>query len=1113
MADVIKQFQESVFNKMPADQGPADKKFVAQSPMGIPITKAQEIIKGNQPWATDLPLAPFQALGNVLMPGQPFGKENRWLMNEEQKKLWEAKQAESIAYQERKAKVSDQLATIFDKAEKRFEETGDEKYKTMALQAKNDILAQSGLTDADFAPVTGDTYSLYDEFGLFREDPNPYPMVEAAGYMTAGTYGSIKGFKNPNLKPNFGLVKKFMQGAGKGFVKGKGGWLGRVANSVLYGAAGVAGADFGYEVVLDTMNRAGKAKEFMRLNPEQRVGLLDTLALAATGGGQEALTFGPEGINRPDLPKRLENALDAAVFDAAISSAFFGVRPLYMGLKGFGGMVGGLKTKPPAADVMKSGVFKDLGAPTPDDIIAADLRLAQFDPTSATYVGKEGKAFGMPFGGSKSIPAVEKVQMNIPFIGGGLTRIMKSKAFDWLGPASNRKGSEWLPELETMAGTTIPRFSVSGRPYIGSFVNAFQRVPAYGGPVKAGIQVAGEAQKIRAMEMLGRFAPYVSTAEMGVDYIKLASKQADDFAKRARLMDDELYKAAKSAGAIIDDKAIVQTAKDILFRSHKMGGVQGEFNNFLRTKILKPSEDWQPGQQLLTPGKRPIGEMYELKRKMDNSYARWSKSPDSATIADDLQMLYKSFETDMGSLGKTPFANLTKKWVEYEKFLSNGMLLWGTNAGKQLGNVKRFGYNIAIGKSPARIAESFWDTLAKKTDSGVFVREDIQALRNIVGDKAYNKGLGHYITKIFEDSMSTVEGIQYINPDLLAKGFGIGTKSSPLKQLFREALPGPTTTEFKIFNRDKNRWENFYDDLFGPPPGSVPSAGVKAVQSKLPTYKDFEDLALVLDRVFKYGMPAQSTFLARSTVLQGPQGALKSSTPLGAAAGAYASHAAGGPLLAMASFFGLRYLGKVVTNPVRMRNWKNAMDDTLPEVLRLRNFERLIQAMPDEYEEWQISLRDMEYANQRQNLINQNKRSAMNVVDEITDNVIPQALSNVGRAVDATPGWAKDTGAIGDAMGWNQPPADMAQEAPVATAGSEVGSSITGSNVMNPGAAANLYTGNTDAALASQYGGYNQGGVVSDLNPVMGNDGKFTTPQKGIQDNPFLKQAKDSGVI
>ena len=79
------------------------------------------------------------------------------------------------------------------------------------------------------------------------------------------------------------------------------------------------------------------------------------------------------------------------------------------------------------------------------------------------------------------------------------------------------------------------------------------------------------------------------------------------------------------------------------------------------------------------------------------------------------------------------------------------------------------------------------------------------------------------------------------------------------------------------------------------------------------------------------------------------------------------------------------------------------------------------------------------------------------------------------------------------------------------SSGSEVGSSITGSNVMNPGAAAELYTGNTDAALANQYGGMNEGGIVS--NPVMGNDGKFTVPQKGIQDNPFLKQAKDKGVI
>ena len=42
---------------------------------------------------------------------------------------------------------------------------------------------------------------------------------------------------------------------------------------------------------------------------------------------------------------------------------------------------------------------------------------------------------------------------------------------------------------------------------------------------------------------------------------------------------------------------------------------------------------------------------------------------------------------------------------------------------------------------------------------------------------------------------------------------------------------------------------------------------------------------------------------------------------------------------------------------------------------------------------------------------------------------------------------------------------------PTSTAGSPVvGSSIAGSSAMNPMAAANLYTGNTDAALAAQFG-------------------------------------------
>ena len=66
---------------------------------------------------------------------------------------------------------------------------------------------------------------------------------------------------------------------------------------------------------------------------------------------------------------------------------------------------------------------------------------------------------------------------------------------------------------------------------------------------------------------------------------------------------------------------------------------------------------------------------------------------------------------------------------------------------------------------------------------------------------------------------------------------------------------------------------------------------------------------------------------------------------------------------------------------------------------------------------------------------------------------------------------------------------------------------------MNPAAAASLYAGSTDQALANQYGGgatayAAEGGIV---NAVMDNKGKFTPIQKGINDNPF-QNANNKGI-
>ena len=80
---------------------------------------------------------------------------------------------------------------------------------------------------------------------------------------------------------------------------------------------------------------------------------------------------------------------------------------------------------------------------------------------------------------------------------------------------------------------------------------------------------------------------------------------------------------------------------------------------------------------------------------------------------------------------------------------------------------------------------------------------------------------------------------------------------------------------------------------------------------------------------------------------------------------------------------------------------------------------------------------------------------------------------------------------------------------------SRVGSSIMNNPTMNPGAAGALYTGNTDAALAAQYGGgtqYAAGGGLMEMNPVMNNQGKYTDIQTGINDNPF-KNAQNKGIM
>ena len=62
----------------------------------------------------------------------------------------------------------------------------------------------------------------------------------------------------------------------------------------------------------------------------------------------------------------------------------------------------------------------------------------------------------------------------------------------------------------------------------------------------------------------------------------------------------------------------------------------------------------------------------------------------------------------------------------------------------------------------------------------------------------------------------------------------------------------------------------------------------------------------------------------------------------------------------------------------------------------------------------------------------------------------------------------------------NQPvQEDMVEETQMVSAAPVAGSSLDTSDTLTPGAAQALYTGDTDAALAAQYGAAAQGGLMT----------------------------------
>ena len=539
-----------------------------------------------------------------------------------------------------------------------------------------------------------------------------------------------------------------------------------------------------------------------------------------------------------------------------------------------------------------------------------------------------------------------------------------------------------------------------------------------------------------------------------------------------------LLDSARKYGAVVDDSTLVNEAKRIYQRALAQRqiaptdegtaavskAVPEPFIDFLKTQVIDPG----------IAGARTIEQYYGLRDQMDKLYNKFLKNADGESQADILN-IYKAWEADIGNLSKSGIPEVEKLWRDYEKFVSNGMMMFTTKAGKAVaGPVERFG--MAINVDPDRQATNIFETvidIAKKDPGNAAT--NLATMKNIVGDKAYYEGLGIYLNKVFNNSIVQRDGAELFDGEIFRRALGLG-KGNPLKTLFEKALPGPQVSKIVVRDGQTGIVKEFDNVNFNEGLKAIKydtPAGIAGRQAaQLPNLKDLEDFATLMTAAAANGIPEISTFMARRAVMGGIRSGIKSALPTSAlglqtkTAGAGALAAFGsGWLIPAALAYGVRYMGGIITSPPSLRAYRNILDDTLPEQVRLANFVRLVRLRPEEWQEFDRELAEVETGQRYREQVGQSMAPARSAL-EIFGEAGKQALETGKGMVEDTMGTPGTSPAMNILDRIQNPPQPDSNY--FADEVSSIGSSILQSPNMNPAAAASLYEGNLDQALANR---------------------------------------------
>ena len=1027
------------------DRTPANQpisEYAGIDPGGRPITAAEQKIREDrekyvEPWAEPIGGAlqrAWRRVGDKFIPGgAPL--MNAYRKKEKQKAAQEISFEKKMALRRQNPKdvVRARATTMFEAAVRKYNETDNPEALKLAEKSIIKMIRLSGYAPQEFnLPGTIDISSVDpDPFKLDTTRPSPFPEVEIAAETIMGTAGSLYGATNVGARK---FANAFSRGAKIGArAPVPGAW--KFAASVLGGAFGVGAAYFGYEIGLDLYNEANKAK--------------------ATMEGRDPKTY---AINRPGLGARAYRAADLAATDALLGSVILGTRPAYNSLRNVTRKYAGVGKE--ATEKIKRG--QEL-----------------FDKFPTGGYGTEGK-LPAELGGVSLFPGGPNLQLGRTGIDDVAELRRGLFPFYW---GNIERGAGEAPIQGTLYS-----IATAGRPAVGTVIQTGGRFPYVGGGIKGNLEEQGEILINLWHNMFAGYAPTIATRELMSNNILMAKrKTAARYLANLKRKLNRFRRHAKETGYTIDGSPIRFTMEGVLDSVPKArvlddtGRYIGDTKFGLGPEIKFPEGEksfynWVNNtlQGMLGPrNKFAIVELEKLFKDIAHYAKRYKDNPD---VMEHLSRIKKSTEAALGTIENSQARRLLD---DFDNYATNGMLLFDSSAGRSFNAVDKFGFTLRLAEQGPRAAD---DLFAAAFDSAR--PEAIRAFKNIVGPDVFNQTTRRFLQDAFEASVEKgpKEGINQIDFKKFRAILGIDDKAGNQYAALKEMMPGATPSSSVgrgATATDPGGFNPKDFDATIKPGGLIPGAvmeGVESSTAKLPTVHDLEAWVDLVEDVFKYGIPDISTFIARRAQISGLRGAIRAFMPLSnvgtqhavAAGGAAATglFGTGLPVGVVLGTMLTRHFGKILTNPINMRVFKNAIDYKLPERARNAAIVRFFHLFRNELGDLDKELEQIEYqATQppQRSFVDRARENIGNMIEQVMP-ARQQPQAQVQPTMQAPP---QQNIPIGGEIGETQ----LAATAPVA------GSSLAGSDTLNPGAAQALYEGDTDAALAAQYAA--KGGLMT----------------------------------